>query len=136
MLLPLPLLGAPLSSDFWLPSSAACAGRSSSAQYGQGTCDKTAELSAPRTTAERKATGDLCFVFMKHIQRQGPRAAAASATAPPGAERPAGMGQAVHSVGPKAVVRIEVAVSPRPCLGCAVELALRIAPLRRGVPPR
>jgi hypothetical protein len=34
------------------------------------------------------------------------------------------------------VVRIGVAVSPRPCLGCAVELILRVAPLRRGVPPR
>jgi hypothetical protein len=28
-------------------------------------------------------------------------------------------------------LRIEVAVSPRPCLGCAVELVLRVAPLRR-----
>jgi hypothetical protein len=34
------------------------------------------------------------------------------------------------------VVRIEVAVSPRPCLGCAVELVLRIAPLRRSALPR
>jgi hypothetical protein len=34
------------------------------------------------------------------------------------------------------VARIEVAASPRPCLGCAVELVLRVAPLRRGVLPR
>jgi hypothetical protein len=34
------------------------------------------------------------------------------------------MGRAAHAVESKAVVRIEVAVSPRPCLGCAVELAL------------
>ena len=34
------------------------------------------------------------------------------------------------------MVRIEVAVSPRPCLGCAVELVLRVAPLHRGVPHR
>jgi hypothetical protein len=32
-------------------------------------------------------------------------------------------------------VSIEVAVRPRPCLGCAMELVLRIAPLRRGVRP-
>jgi hypothetical protein len=31
------------------------------------------------------------------------------------------MGRAAHAVESKAVVRIEVAVSPRPCLGCAVE---------------
>jgi hypothetical protein len=56
---------------------------------------------------------------------------------PSGAARPALMSRAAHSVGPKAVVRIEaVTVSPRPSLGCAVELALRIAPLRRGVAPR
>jgi hypothetical protein len=34
-----------------------------------------------------------------------------------------------HAVESKAVVRIDVAVSPRPCLGCAVELVLRVAPL-------
>jgi hypothetical protein len=55
---------------------------------------------------------------------------------PAGAARPAPMRRAAHSVGAKAVVRIEDAVRPRPCLGCAVELALRISPLRRGVPPR
>jgi hypothetical protein len=49
---------------------------------------------------------------------------------------PTPTGPSAHSVEPKAVVRIEVAVSPRPCLGCAEELALRVAPLRRGVPPR
>ena len=54
---------------------------------------------------------------------------------PDWAARPALMSRAAH-VGSKAVVRIEVAVSPRPCLGCAVELVLRVAPLRRGVPPR
>jgi hypothetical protein len=32
------------------------------------------------------------------------------------------MSRAAHAVESKAVVRIEVAVSPRPCLGCAVEL--------------
>jgi hypothetical protein len=37
------------------------------------------------------------------------------------AARPALMGRAAHAVESKAVVRIEVAVSPRPCLGCAVE---------------
>jgi hypothetical protein len=46
------------------------------------------------------------------------------------------MSQAAHYVEPKAVVRIEATASPRPCLGCAVELVLRIAPLRRGVPSR
>jgi hypothetical protein len=43
------------------------------------------------------------------------------------------MGLAVHAVESKAVVRIEAAVSPRPCLGCAVELGLCVALLRRGV---
>jgi hypothetical protein len=52
------------------------------------------------------------------------------------AVRPALMSRAAHAVESKAVVRIEVAVSPRPCLGCTVELVLRVAPLRRGVPPR
>jgi hypothetical protein len=52
------------------------------------------------------------------------------------ATRPALMSRAAYAVESKAVVRIEVAVSPRPCLGCAVELVLRVAPLRRGVPPR
>jgi hypothetical protein len=41
------------------------------------------------------------------------------------ATRPALMSRAAHAVESKAVVRIEVAVSPRPCLGCAVELVLR-----------
>jgi hypothetical protein len=52
-----------------------------------------------------------------------------------GAARPALMSRAAHAVESKAVVRIEVAASPRPCplpgLRC-VELALRAAPLRRG----
>jgi hypothetical protein len=47
---------------------------------------------------------------------------------PAGAAHPALMGRAAHSVEAKTGVRIEVAVSPCPCLGCAVELALRIAP--------
>jgi hypothetical protein len=55
---------------------------------------------------------------------------------PDWAARPALMSRAAHAVGSKAVVRIEVAVSPRPCLGCAVGLVLRVAPLRRGIPPR
>ena len=55
---------------------------------------------------------------------------------PDWAARPALMSRAAHAVESKAVVRIEVAVSPRPCLGCAVELVLRVAPPRRGVPPR
>jgi hypothetical protein len=55
---------------------------------------------------------------------------------PDWAARPALMSRAAHAVESKAVVRIEVAVSPRPCLGCAVEPVLRVAPLRRGVPPR
>jgi hypothetical protein len=42
---------------------------------------------------------------------------------PDEAARPALMSRAAHAVESKAVVRIEVAVSPRPCLGCAVELA-------------
>jgi hypothetical protein len=64
----------------------------------------------------------------------GPHTARARAKPPP--PRPALMSRAAHAVESKAAVRIEVAVSPRPCLGCAVELALRVAPLRRGVPPR
>jgi hypothetical protein len=52
------------------------------------------------------------------------------------AARPALISRAAHAVESKAVVCIEVAASPRPCLGCAVELVLRVAPLRRGVPPR
>jgi hypothetical protein len=52
---------------------------------------------------------------------------------PDWAARPALMSLAAHAVESKAVVRIEVAVSPRPCLGCAVELVLRVAPLRRGM---
>jgi hypothetical protein len=55
---------------------------------------------------------------------------------PAGTARPALMGRVAHPVEAKAVVRIEVAVRPRLCLGCAVELVLRTAPLRRGVPPR
>jgi hypothetical protein len=55
---------------------------------------------------------------------------------PDGAARPALMSREVHAARSKAVVRIEVAVSPRPCLGCAVELVLRVAPLRRSAPPR
>jgi hypothetical protein len=39
---------------------------------------------------------------------------------PKRAARPALMRRAAHAVESKAVVRIEVAVSPRPCLGCAV----------------
>jgi hypothetical protein len=62
----------------------------------------------------------------KHIRRLHPGWAA----------RPTLMRRAAHAVESKAVVRIEVAVSSRPCLGCAVELVLRVAPLRRGVPPR
>jgi hypothetical protein len=54
---------------------------------------------------------------------------------PDWAARPALMRRAAHAVASKVVVRTEVAVSPRPCLGCAVELVLRVAPLRRGVPP-
>jgi hypothetical protein len=46
---------------------------------------------------------------------------------PDWAARPALMSRAAHAVESKAVVRIEVAVSPRPCLGCAVELVLRVA---------
>jgi hypothetical protein len=70
------------------------------------------------------------------IHSKGARTAAAST--PIGrAALPAPMRRAAHAVESKAVVRIEVAVSPRPCcLGCAVELVLRVAPLRRGVPPR
>jgi hypothetical protein len=68
------------------------------------------------------------------MHSKGARASAASN--PVGAARPALMRRAAHAVESKAVVRIEVAVSPRPCLGCAVEPALRVAPLRRGVPPR
>jgi hypothetical protein len=41
---------------------------------------------------------------------------------PDWAARPARMGRAAHAGESKAVVRIEVTVSPRPCLGCAVEL--------------
>jgi hypothetical protein len=48
---------------------------------------------------------------------------------PVGTAHPALMGRAAHSVEAKVVIRIEVAVSPCPCLGCAVELALHIAPL-------
>jgi hypothetical protein len=47
---------------------------------------------------------------------------------PERAARPALMSRAAHAVESKAVVRIEVAVSQRPCLGCAVELVLRVAP--------
>jgi hypothetical protein len=69
-------------------------------------------------------------------------AARARAQPPPphpgGAARPALMSRAAplmsraaHAVESKASVRIEVAVSRRPpCLGCAVELVLRVAPLR------
>jgi hypothetical protein len=46
----------------------------------------------------------------------------------PGAARPAPMGRAARAVESKAGVRIEVAASPRPCLGCAVELVLCVAP--------
>ena len=49
--------------------------------------------------------------------------------------RPALMSRAAHAVESKAVVRIEVAVRSRPCLGCAVELVLRVAsPPRRPTP--
>jgi hypothetical protein len=45
---------------------------------------------------------------------------------PDWAARPALLSRAAHAVESKAVVRIEVAVSPRPCLGCAVELVCTI----------
>jgi hypothetical protein len=41
--------------------------------------------------------------------------------------RPALIRRADRAAEGKAVVRIEVAAIPRPCLGCAVELALRVA---------
>jgi hypothetical protein len=45
-----------------------------------------------------------------------------------------------HAVEIQAAVRTKAADSvndsPRPCLGCAVEPVLRVAPLRRGVPPQ
>jgi hypothetical protein len=67
------------------------------------------------------------------MRSKGARTAAASAPMGP---RAALMSRVAHAVERKAVVRIEVAVSPRPYLGCAVKLVLRVAPLRRGVPPR
>jgi hypothetical protein len=54
---------------------------------------------------------------------------------PGDAARPALMGWPAHAVESKVVVRIEVSVSPRPCLGCAVELspsAILLAPCSRG----
>ena len=48
---------------------------------------------------------------------------------PDWATRPALTSRAAHAVESKAVFRIEVVLSPRPCLGCAVELVLRVAPL-------
>jgi hypothetical protein len=69
------------------------------------------------------------------VHSKGARTAPAS-TPLARAARPALMSRATHSVKPRAVVRIEVTASPRPCLGCALELVLRIAPLCRGVPPR
>jgi hypothetical protein len=53
---------------------------------------------------------------------------------PAGTTPPALMGRAARPVGAKAVVRIEVAVSPRPCMGCAVELVLLAH--RTSRPPR
>jgi hypothetical protein len=75
-----------------------------------------------------------CFVVEGVYTQQG--RAHSRRHRPDWAARPALMSRAAHAVESKAVVRIEVAVSPRPCLGCAVELVLRVAPLRRGVPPR
>jgi hypothetical protein len=56
---------------------------------------------------------------------------------PAGAARSALMGRAALSVEAKAVVRIEVAVSPRPCLGglrCGARLAHRASPPLRPTP--
>jgi hypothetical protein len=49
--------------------------------------------------------------------------------------RPALMSRAAHAAESKAVVRIEVAVSPRPCLGCAVELAFFLKNSGGGIEP-
>jgi hypothetical protein len=82
----------------------------------------------------------LFFWWRRLIHSKGARTSAASTPIGPRARArargPALMSRAAHAVESKAVVRIEVAVSPRHCLGCAVELVLRVAPLRRGVPPR
>jgi hypothetical protein len=79
--------------------------------------------------------GRFFFLVEEACAKQG-RRAHSRRLHPDWAARPALMSRAAHAVESKAVVHIEVAVSPRPCLGCAVELVLRVAPLRRGVPPR
>jgi hypothetical protein len=86
--------------------------------------------------ATHRACGDsFCFGVVEGAYTQQGRAHSRRLH-PDEAARPSLMRRAAHAVESKAVVRIEVAVSPRPCLGCAVELVLRVAPLRRGVPPR
>ena len=80
-----------------------------------------------------------CFVcaWGRLVQIKGARIAAASTRwGRTQAARQALMGRAAHSAEAKAAVRTGVTTRPRPRLGCAVELVLRIAPLRRGVPPR
>jgi hypothetical protein len=54
-----------------------------------------------------KYTGGLYTAGARHSRRLHSSEAA----------RPALMSRAAHAVGSKAVVRIEIAVSPRPCLG-------------------
>jgi hypothetical protein len=76
---------------------------------------KTASSSSLSATARLAVT----FWWRGIIHSKGARTADASTP----------IGPRAHAVESKAVVHIEVAVSPRPCLGCAVELVLlRVAP--------
>jgi hypothetical protein len=72
-----------------------------------------------------------------YIHSKGARTAAASVH-PAGAARPALMGRAAHSVEAKAVVCVEVAVRPRPCLlsglRCGARLAHHASPPQRPTP--
>jgi hypothetical protein len=85
---------------------------------------------------QRRCELILPFFLVELIRSKGARRRAHSRRLHPDwAACPALMSRAVHAVESFIVVRTEVAVSPRPCLGCAVELVSRVAPLRRGVLP-
>jgi hypothetical protein len=78
--------------------------------------------------AVRRASRFLGFFCVKEAYTQQGRAHIRHLH-PDEAARPALMSRAAHAAESKAVVRIEVAVSPRLCLGCAVELVLSITAL-------
>jgi hypothetical protein len=116
-------------------------GRAGSAETGgmAAVCAHERSDQTPgRTWAKKKRKGHRAHFFLVEevYTPQGGRAHSRRLR-PSEAARPALMSRAAHAVESKAVIRIEVAVSPRPCLGCAVfgtRLVRRASPPRRPTP--